>query len=533
MNRNSLGDQIRDIVEDAVNSMNFSELNQQIKRTVNGALDEVRKTVGPYQTPEERKNNADRRQGWQNPYEESPRSGEQWQRASQQNQQNQQGQQSGQAWQRQNQRWDRSDQRAKRQNDRWENRNERRANPNERWGSPRAEQSNQRVERPRQEWKRTTQEWNNRNENIIHNGNYKSYGRYEVQKNRERMPEGVNGKGKPVGNVSGILLTVFGWIGTGLFGIGALVTYLVAFFTGIFTVLGPISAGLGVLFLGFLAMLFRGNAIRGRLRRYRDYMRVLKGNTFCSIEDMANFIGKSKRYVISDLRKMIRLGFFPEGHIDNKKTQFITTDETYTQYLASIKSYEERRKIEELEAKEKKWSRDNKKANNRKETNNDKNQTAEEAKAGNTEAVDENSELYKTIKAGRAHIIEIRQANDKIPGEEISKKLDRLEEVTTKIFICVEKHPEQLPEIRKFMEYYLPTTLKLVNAYREFDSQIVQGENITSAKTEIENTLDTINDAFERLLDSLFQDAAMEVSADISVLNTLLAQEGLTKRDFK
>jgi len=108
-----------------------------------------------------------------------------------------------------------------------------------------------------------------------------------------------------------------------------------------------------------------------------------------------------------------------------------------------------------------------------------------------------------------------------------------LELVIDKIFTHVEQHPDQLTEIEKFMDYYLPTTLKLVTTYREFDLQPVQGENIRSAKQEIEKTLDTINHAFETLLDSLFEDAAMDVSTDISVLKTILAQEGLTPNKFK
>ncbi|MFR5071020.1 MAG: 5-bromo-4-chloroindolyl phosphate hydrolysis family protein [Bianqueaceae bacterium] len=82
------------------------------------------------------------------------------------------------------------------------------------------------------------------------------------------------------------------------------------------------------------------------------------------------------------------------------------------------------------------------------------------------------------------------------------------------------------------MSYYLPTTLKLVKAYLEFDSQPIAGETISSAKEEIQNTLDTINLAFVKLLDSLFEDAAFDISTDITVLQTMLAQEGLTKKDF-
>ena len=84
------------------------------------------------------------------------------------------------------------------------------------------------------------------------------------------------------------------------------------------------------------------------------------------------------------------------------------------------------------------------------------------------------------------------------------------------------------------MDYYLPTTMKLLNAYEELDKQDMEGENISSAKQEIENTLDTINTAFENLLDSFYKETAWDVSTDISVLKTMLAQEGLTgKDDFK
>ena len=97
----------------------------------------------------------------------------------------------------------------------------------------------------------------------------------------------------------------------------------------------------------------------------------------------------------------------------------------------------------------------------------------------------------------------------------------------------VQEHPEKLPDIRRLMNYYLPTTLKLLNVYEEFDSQPVQGENIRSAKQQIEATLDTINVAFENLLDKLFTDEVLDVSSDITVLETMLKQEGLTGSEFE
>ena len=102
-----------------------------------------------------------------------------------------------------------------------------------------------------------------------------------------------------------------------------------------------------------------------------------------------------------------------------------------------------------------------------------------------------------------------------------------------RIFDRVEQNPESVSDIRKLMEYYLPTTIKLLEAYEELDSQPVQGENIISSKQEIEKTLDTLNTAFEKLLDHLFQDTAWDLSSDISVLQTMLAQEGLTDDGLK
>ena len=88
------------------------------------------------------------------------------------------------------------------------------------------------------------------------------------------------------------------------------------------------------------------------------------------------------------------------------------------------------------------------------------------------------------------------------------------------------------PELKKMMDYYLPMTVKLLNAYADMDAQPVQGETIQASKREIEDTLDTLNLAFEKLLDSVFQDTAMDVSSDISVLQTLLAQEGLVEDEL-
>ncbi len=158
---------------------------------------------------------------------------------------------------------------------------------------------------------------------------------------------------------------------------------------------------------------------------------------------------------------------------------------------------------------------------------------SQEEKPEETEEDAKQAAARKVVEEGNAYIQQIRQANAAIRGEEISAKLDRLSMIMDKIFLHIERHPEEVEELHRFMEYYLPTTLKLVNAYQEFDAQPVQGANITTAKREIEETLDTINQAFERLFDNFYADAAMDISTDIDVLETMLAQEGLTGHSFE
>ena len=107
-----------------------------------------------------------------------------------------------------------------------------------------------------------------------------------------------------------------------------------------------------------------------------------------------------------------------------------------------------------------------------------------------------------------------------------------MEAIVQRIFERAKAHPDIITDLKKLMDYYLPMTIKLLNAYADMDRQPIQGDTIRASKQEIDTTLDTLNLAFEKLLDSVFQDTAMDVSSDISVLHTLLAQEGLTVDDF-
>ena len=139
-----------------------------------------------------------------------------------------------------------------------------------------------------------------------------------------------------------------------------------------------------------------------------------------------------------------------------------------------------------------------------------------------------NAELDKMISDGNLAIAEMKRLNESIKEEKISRQIDRLEEISGKIFDCVKASPEKLPQIRKFMNYYLPTTLKLLNAYDRMGSQGVSGENISGTMERVENMMGTIVTAFERQLDGLFGDQALDISTDITVLENMMAREGLS-----
>ena len=124
-------------------------------------------------------------------------------------------------------------------------------------------------------------------------------------------------------------------------------------------------------------------------------------------------------------------------------------------------------------------------------------------------------------------ISEMRRLNESIADEKISTQIDHMEERTGQIFAYVLENPEKLPQIRRFMDYYLPTTLKLLNAYDRMGSQGISGENIDGTMDRVERVMDTIVTAFARQLDALFGAEALDISTDITVLENLLAREGL------
>lgn len=303
-----------------------------------------------------------------------------------------------------------------------------------------------------------------------------------------------------IGSVSNVLLKVFGGIATGLTGAFALIMMLASIMDA--TLFPLLLFSLGLL-AGSIGMILVGVMQKKRLDKAEYYLKLAGNNHYINVSDIAQFTNESKKKVLTELRQFIRQGFYPEGHLDSKGTCLMLDNKIYSEYL----EIEKQRRIQAKEARE--------------------------AKRSEQESIPEQSAVVKTeleqlIAEGQVYIDQLRIMNDHIQGEEISAKLFRLESLLKQIYARLEEHPEQLPQLKKFLEYYLPTTLKLVAAYEEFDAMSEQGPNIVEAKAEIEKTMDTINDAFAELLNRLYRDTAFDVTTDAQVLQTMLAQEGLT-----
>ncbi len=125
----------------------------------------------------------------------------------------------------------------------------------------------------------------------------------------------------------------------------------------------------------------------------------------------------------------------------------------------------------------------------------------------------------------------IREANDRIANEEMSRKIDRIEEITGRILEFQKEHPDKAADLRKFLNYYLPTTLKILNTYAEMEKQGITGENIDATKQRVEDMMDMVVEGFERQLDKLFAGDMMDIAADITVMQQMMEGDGLFDRD--
>lgn len=305
---------------------------------------------------------------------------------------------------------------------------------------------------------------------------------------------------KPEGKKKNKNKVFWGKIGIIIGGIG-----LISAAESLITLASPVSILVKILLFGSffvngLRDVKKGNEYLGRVDRYYRYMKALEDKKYMSLEELSEKVSKNVKTVIKDLEFMMEKKWFKEGHLDYSSNQFMLTDHMYEQY----KLLEQGKRIKEQEEQEKQ------------EIQNDP----------------VKRELAKTLEEGKNYIKEIRVLNDVILGEHISNQLYKIEEVLESIFEVVKRRPEKLSELRKLMQYYLPMTIKVVTAYRDFENERIQSEQLLEGKKEIEETLEKVYTAFVNLREKLFQEDVLDVSTDLDVLETLMSQEGLIEDEM-
>lgn len=275
-------------------------------------------------------------------------------------------------------------------------------------------------------------------------------------------------------------LTITGGILAGVFGIAILSTigdywgswrYMLS---DLFPLLGFFGAG--------VMCLFAGTKQRKKVKRYKKYLSYIGRNQEISVSALASAMGQKEKVVYEDLQDMLDDGVLPMGYIDVAQGMLILSDEGLTR-------------------------------------------TAPPPQA---EPAAEPEPVKKTVEDENAILQEIREVNDAIPDEVMSAKIDRIGEITGKILDYQRSHPSKSGQLRSFLNYYLPTTLKILRAYAQLDAQGIEGENITAAKKRIENMMDMVVDGFEHQLDQLFADDALDITSDVQVLENMLRKDGLS-----
>ena len=229
---------------------------------------------------------------------------------------------------------------------------------------------------------------------------------------------------------------------------------------------------------GGLGLLLGSHWMRRRLRRYAKYQAIAGKKETVSISQLATAADVSPRQVENDLEQMVQKGFWgKEAYLDLGRGVLVRTFEA----------------AEDLE---------------------------EQTRAAAQPAPAETQEGFS------GQLRDIRHANDRIADPVISAKIDRLEDLAGKIFRIVEEEPEKKAKASTFLNYYLPTTQKLLDSYADFEEAGVSGENVSQAKQRIADTMDKIVAGFEHQLDQLYQSDAMDVDSDIRVMEQMLRRDG-------
>ena len=289
-----------------------------------------------------------------------------------------------------------------------------------------------------------------------------------------------NAAGKRPSLGKGKAMTIIGAIMAVIFGIATVSGLpVVSSIWGFPMSLAAMSPVIG-LFAGGLALMAAGSISTRRAKRFRKYLALIGRRESVSVVQLAHAMPVSVRKACSDLQEMLDEGILPAGYLDMSSHELILSDE-------GLKDEPEPEKTEEAQEEEPLDLRDD-----------------------------------------DAVLREIRRLNDDIDDPAMSRKIDRIGQITSKIYGYAKQNPGKEDQLRSFLNYYLPTTLKILKAYARMEDQGVEGENIRTAKARIEGMMDKVVDGFEKQLDRLFEVDTMDITADVEVLERMLEKDGLS-----
>lgn len=307
---------------------------------------------------------------------------------------------------------------------------------------------------------------------------------------RIKKPSKLKTLGANLLKILGILLIICGLIVAG----ASLNDALYYDFREVRMWLMELMQGAGFTVSGFM-LLFKGIFVDRNLKRFANYLSVMGDREAIALEELSRTMGYSKKRVQKDLQKMIDKGYLGESAYLNMELGYLFRS-------------------------------------SQADTNWKQKRAEQEAEQQNQEQAREAREAELPTEDNFVVILEnIHHANVVIADPVLSTKIERLEEVVRKIFKAVEDDPKKGKKIDRFLDYYLPTTQKLLDSYAQFESAGVEGENLRQAKTRIESTMDSIVKGFEHQLDELYKDDVMDVDSDIRVMEHMLRRDTASASD--
>ena len=287
-----------------------------------------------------------------------------------------------------------------------------------------------------------------------------------------------------------------------------------------------------LIIFGSLTMVFGTNWSKARTdhkmhKALEQFSRAAGNREQVSIEELASRTGYSFDDVITQLNHGIEKSFIPHGRIrttTNGNTMLYLTDHAFEAAGGHDEKKTHFTTSERIAQRQQ--------TNPTSEPASDNTQQSAQQNAANQSTSNQSTSgdprVAHIISEGSAYIERIHRANEVIIESEMSDKLDHLESIVRRIIAGVQERPETAAQLGQFMNYYLPTTGKLVDAYADLDAHGEHGPNAEATRKEIKGTLDVINDSFDKLADDLLQDTAWDLQSDMHVLRTMLRQDGLT-----